>query len=68
MSMIEFQTYVQQGTIQIPLPYREGLTGRVRVIILRDEQEQTHDMIEYLLDHPYQVQDFIPYTREQIYE
>ena len=41
---------------------------RDRVIILRDEQEQTHDMIEYLLDHPYQVQDFMPYTREQIYE
>ena len=46
MSMIEFQSYVQHGTIYIPLPYRESLIGRVRVIILMDDDPDESDMID----------------------
>lgn len=46
MSMIEFQSYVQHGTIHIPLPYRESLIGRVRVIILMDDDPDESDMID----------------------
>lgn len=68
MSMIEFQTYIQHGTIAVPWPYRESLTGRVRVILLLDDDTDEGDMIDQLLDHPYHIVNFIPFTRDEIYE
>ena len=51
MTVIEFQTYIEQGTIELPKEYHDRVKGRARVIILTDEG----DMVEYLLEHPYAV-------------
>ena len=68
MSVIEFQTYIAQGTIEVPPQYLDQVKGRARVIILTEDADDDGDMVEYLLDHPYQVKDFKPLTRDEIYE
>jgi hypothetical protein len=68
MSIIEFQTYVQQGTIEVPKEYLDTISGRVRVIILTNDTVDENDMIEHLLDHPYEVEAFTPFTRDEIYD
>lgn len=68
MSVIEFQTYIDQGTIEVPSQYLAQVKGRARVIILTDDLDDDGDMVEYLFDHPYHVEDFKPLTRDEIYE
>lgn len=68
MSVIEFQTYIDHGTITVPSQYLDQIKGRARIIILTDDADDDGDMIEYLLEHPYQIQDFKPLTREEMYE
>jgi hypothetical protein len=68
MTVIEFQTYIDQGTIELPKEYHDRVKGRARVIILTDELEDDGDMVEYLLDHPYVSNTFTPLTRDEIYE
>jgi len=68
MSVIEFQTYIEQGTIELPKEYHDRIKGRARIIILTDDGEDEEDMVAFLLDHPYQVDTFTPLTRDQIYE
>lgn len=68
MRVIEFQTYIEQGTIEVPSQYIDQVKGRARVIILTDEADDDIDMVEYLLDHPYHIKDFKPLTRDEIYE
>ena len=68
MSMIEFQTYIEQGKIELPKEFHDSVKGRARVIILIENTEDDEDMIEFLLDHPYQVEPFKPLTRDEIYE
>jgi hypothetical protein len=67
MSVIEFQTYIEHGAIELPKEYHDRIKGRVRVIILTDNDEDEEDMVEFLLDHPYQVDSFTPLTRDEIY-
>ena len=68
MSVIEFQTYIEQGTIEVPLQYVNQVKGRARIIILTEDVDNEGDMIEYLLEHPYQAKDFKPLTRDEVYE
>ena len=68
MSVVEFQTYIEQGTIEVPLQYVNLVKGRARVIILTDDGDDEGDMIEHLLEHPYQVKNFNPLTRDEVYE
>lgn len=68
MSVIEFQAYIDQGTIEVPTQYLDQVKGRARIVILTDDADDEDDMIEYLLEHPYQVKDFKPLTREEVYE
>lgn len=68
MSVIEFQTYVEAGTIEVPKQYRDQIKGRARVVIFTEDLDDDGDMVEYLLDHPYAVQHVSPLTRDEIYE
>lgn len=68
MSVIEFQTRIEHGTIEIPEEYRHRVKGYARIIILIDEDEDEEDMVEFLLDHPYHSDSFKPLKRDEIYE
>jgi hypothetical protein len=68
MTTIEFQTYIEQGTIELPKEYQDRVKGHARVIILAEDTEEDVDMIDYLLDHPYQLTTFTPLTRDEMYE
>jgi hypothetical protein len=68
MSIIEFQTYIDHGTIKLPEEYHDRIKGRARIIILTDDPEDDEDMVEFLLEHPYKVDVFKPLTRAEIYE
>ncbi len=68
MTVIEFQTYINHGIIELPKEYHNRIKGRARIIILTDDGDDEEDMIEFLLDHPYQVDTFTPLTRDEIYE
>jgi hypothetical protein len=68
MAVIEFQTYIQQGTIAVPNEYLGQVHGRVRVILLIDDADGEDDMVDYLLDYPYEGDAFIPFTRDEIYD
>jgi hypothetical protein len=68
MQAIEFQAKVKDGNITIPEQYKDSIKGNVRVILLAEDSTENVDMIEYLLAHPLNVQDFKPLMREEIYE
>ncbi len=68
MLTIEFQTYIDQGKIELPEEYHDRVKGHARVIILTDEGDEDVDMVNFLLDHPYHVDAFTPLTRDEIYE
>ena len=68
MNIIEFQTYIDHGTIELPKEYHDQVKGHARVIILTEEADDDVDMIEFLLDHPFKTDTFSPLTRDEIYE
>jgi hypothetical protein len=68
MSVIEFQTYVHHGMIELPKEYINHVTGRIRVIILTNEENNDTDMIEFFMEHPFDMADFTPLTRDMIYD
>lgn len=68
MTTIEFQTYIDHGTIELPKEYQDQVKGHARVIIVSDDADEDTDMIEYLLDHPYRVDTLTPLTRDELYE
>jgi hypothetical protein len=50
MSVIEVQTSIDQGTIELPKEYHDRIKGRARIIILTDDGEDEEDMVAFLLD------------------
>jgi hypothetical protein len=68
MNRIEFQTYIDRDTIVLPKEYHDRIKGHVRVIVLSEEIIEDEDMVEFLLDHPYEGAAFTPLTRDEIYE
>ncbi|NNJ13474.1 hypothetical protein EKD04_024420 [Chloroflexales bacterium ZM16-3] len=68
MSQIEFETMIDKGAITVPSEYRGRIHGRVRVIIITDDGDDDIDMIEYLMQHPLNVADATPLTRDEIYD
>jgi hypothetical protein len=68
MQTIEFQTYIDHGTIELPQEYQDRVKGHARVIILADDVDEDTDMIDFLLDNPYQSDNFTPLSRDEIYE
>ncbi len=68
MSVFEFQTYINNNTIKLSKEYREHIKGYSHVMIHIENDEEEEDMVEYLMDHPYQVPSFTPLTRDEVYE
>jgi hypothetical protein len=66
VSVIEFQTYIITALSNCR---RNTTTASrdARIIILTDDGEDEEDMVEFLLEHPYQVTTFTPLTRDEIY-
>ena len=69
MSVFEFQANPRNGHIEIPSEYKDKIVGTVHVIIMSQEQSASaSDAIDRLLAHPLEVEDFVPLTREEVYE
>lgn len=66
MKAIEFQTTIKNGTIEIPMRYRDSFKDSVRVILLADEP-LTHegDLIDQLLATPIRLPGFHPLSRDE---
>lgn len=63
MLVIEFQTHVKNGMIEVPAEYRDQLVGPVRVILLTQPPKQPRGIIAQLLEHPINDPSFTPLTR-----
>ena len=68
MYAIEFKSKIKNGVIEIPREYRNKLKETVKVILLAEEKEAAFNTIDKLLDSPLKVENFVPLTREEIYE
>jgi len=69
MHAFEFQAKPKNGRIEIPVEYQDKISGTVRVILLSSENSPTTaDMIDRLLEHPVELENFAPFTREEIHE
>lgn len=69
MYAFEFQAKLKDGRIEIPSEYQDKISGTVRVIVLSSEKSaSTADMVDRLLEHPIEMKNFAPFTREEIYE
>ena len=65
---IEFTAEIRDGTIQVPEAYRHRLKDNVRVILMVEEQDrESEDIIQKLLENPLNVPDFSPLSRDEIY-
>jgi hypothetical protein len=68
MYAVEFQATIKGGTIEIPEVYRYRFKERVRVILLAEEESPTVKLIDQLLQHPLKVEEFKPFTRDEMYK
>ncbi len=66
MEALEFRTLVKDDTIEIPDELKGRVSGHVRVILLQEKAEQSqYTIIDKLLDHPLQLKDFRPLSRDE---
>jgi hypothetical protein len=72
MQAVEFETRIENGAIAIPPQYRQtfGNSVQVKVILLMPEPlaSEDGDIIAELLDHPLNIDNFVPQTREEFYD
>jgi hypothetical protein len=72
MSIIEFQADIKKGIIEIPKPHKSEFMSQenVRVIVIKENQPQPPkaNLLEYLLDHPLLIDDFILPRQDKIYD
>ncbi|HEX8845619.1 MAG TPA: hypothetical protein VF791_13285 [Pyrinomonadaceae bacterium] len=69
MPAFEFEAKPENGRIEIPDEYKDKIVGTVRVIVLSQElRVGATDMIDRLLEHPLEIENFAPLTREEVYE
>jgi DNA-binding transcriptional regulator/RsmH inhibitor MraZ len=68
MFAVEFQTKIDDGNISIPEKYRRKLQGKVRVIVLAEDSDEDINFIDYLLANPIHDPNFVPLTRDEIYD
>jgi hypothetical protein len=68
MHAVEFQATIKDGIIEIPEEYRDELGEQVRVIVLSNEKSLKPNLIDQLLERPWQIEGFKPLTRDEIYE
>ncbi len=73
MNAVEFQTIVENGSIEIPPELKGQILGPVRVIILTEDKPKkaprvADDAISRLLANPIRLEHFAPMTRDEIYD
>ncbi|MEB3147819.1 MAG: hypothetical protein VKL60_02205 [Sphaerospermopsis sp.] len=70
MITVEFQTTIENGMIKIPEQYQQQLKqpNIVKVTLQQDTSEQTVNYLQYLLEHPLNIEKLTPMKREEIYE
>ena len=68
--MIKFQAKVDRGKIEIPKIYQDNLqmVEMVEIIIPEPQGNLRSGIISRLIEHPIEIQDFVPLSREEIYE
>ena len=68
--MIKLQAKVYQGKIEIPEIYQDNLqmVEMVEIIIPDSLKNVSSGIINRLLEHPIEIQDFTPLSRDEIYE
>ncbi len=68
MFAIEFQTKINNGSIELPQEFIGKLVGEVRVIVLKHEQAEVEEnLIDRLLAKPISLDSFKPMSREEIH-
>jgi hypothetical protein len=69
MITVEFQTTIENGTIKIPEQYQQQLKqfSVVKVILQQKTSQQNENYLEYLLEHPLNIEQLTPINREEIY-
>lgn len=72
MQAVEFETRIENGAIAIPPQYHQtfGNSVQVKVILLISEPpvSEDNDIIAELLNHPLNIDNFVPKTREEFYD
>lgn len=73
MHTIEFKTKIKGGTITIPENLKDEFEGleNVKVILVKADEKNgsgQKDMIQELLDHPLEIENFAPLSREELYD
>ena len=68
MHAVEFIAEVTNGMIAIPEEYRAQICGKVRVVVLPEEEEPSFDAAAELLADPLKIPDFTPLTRDEAHE
>jgi hypothetical protein len=71
MQAIEFETRIENGAIAIPAEYQQTFVDQasVKVILLKPEVgENSPDMIADLLEHPLEINNFIPQNRDELHD
>ncbi len=68
MEIIEFQTTVKDGVIEIPPEYQGKVKDRIRVILIPEWMKpRKSNLIQQLLKKPIREKEFRPLSRDEIY-
>jgi hypothetical protein len=70
MSKIKFTAKVNQGNIEIPQEYQKAIqeVDAIEIIISRQTIFNNKGIIRHLLKNPINAQNFVPLTRDEVYE
>ncbi len=68
MEAYEFKTKIKNGLIQVPKKYTQKVGNAVKVIILSDQKNRQNDIVDELLNNPVEINNFMPFSRDEIYE
>lgn len=68
MEVIEFKTKIRDGIIMVPKKYRNRVSKKVKVLIMSEATRNHDDIIDKLLASPIEVDDFVPFVRNEIYD
>lgn len=69
---IEFETEIENGKIAVPEQFRRQLKNKIKVTVSIKESaksdEEPYDIISELMENPINDPNFIPLTRDEIYD
>ena len=71
MSVINFQTTVENGSITIPTELRGQITGQIDVTVkVKDDKKsaKAKNFLREMIKNPIVDRNFVPLTREEIYD